>query len=570
MHFRFSRKTLWIGAIAAVFSVAGAAMIPDFYARLGIPDHDQRWDSLPNDGNMYCVPTSFYNVIEYMRTHGVPEMPNYSTLGTDGALAVLGLLFTTHPLTGTAGGPKHSLMVGWLGESSDPLVFGYSYGPDWDWGTYRIRQAIASGSAVVLGYGKYKRLDPESYEMSRIGGHSVTLKGYEFRNEDDILFIRDPARDDGNLFAQSPFADFTPTVKNGTLLSVDYGEVIHARYASSNDGVFRYVDSMHQYMPAMGGWSNNQFFSSSPASLRTPSPSNKNIVVKMPFQFTPDSGDEALPDTYEIQPREEVVDWVLDLGSLTVVYVTKLGRVFEVDLTDDRHHKLLHVIKGAKQVMIGGTSMDIYVLGDGSVKPGDGSVLPGDGSVRFGDGSVRVVRIERDDNSAEQIVLPFKAVAMEYDPTTGGPALFVDTLDWMVSLDEDLRNPIAQPLDALPAGAGAPIFRINPESGDVLYTREGASGYFKAFRGTGRSVFSELPGVSDIRSLVPVRANTIIVQDGFSLKTIDGNGNRSPSQFDGLTGVTGTFKMNRSHIAAKPGYDSGPGWHNIPPDQLDD
>ena len=269
-------------------------------------------------------------------------------------------------------------------------------------------------------------------------------------------------------------------------------------------------------------------------------------------------------------PREEVVDWVLDLGNLTVVYATKLGRVFEVDLTDDaRHHKLLHVVKGARQLMIGGTSMDIYVLGDGSVKPGDGSVLPGDGSVRFGDGSVRVVRIERDDNSSEQIVLPFKAVGMEYDPATGGPALLVDSLDRMVSLDENLQNRVDLLLDEMPAGAGAPIFRINPESGEVLYTREGATGYRKAFRGTGRSVFIDLPGVSDIRSLVPVRANTVIVQDGFSLKTMDSEGNRGRSQFDGITGVTGIFKMNRSHIAAQPGFDQGPGWQNIPPGELD-
>jgi len=165
-------------------------------------------------------------------------------------------------------------------------------------------------------------------------------------------------------------------------------------------------------------------------------------------------------------------------------------------------------------------------------------------------------------------VLPFKAISMEYDPVTGGPALFEDSLDRMVSLDENLKNPVFQQLEPLP-GTGAPIFRINPESGDVMYARTGDNGYWNAFRGTGRTVRVDLPGVSDIRSIVPVRSNAIIVQDGNALKTMDGNGNRSRSQFDGISNVTGVFKMNRSHFAAVPGFDSGDGWHNIPPSELD-
>lgn len=569
---RFSRKAAWAGtASLALAGSLAATVIPDFYARLGIPDFDQRWDSLPNNGNMYCVPTAFYNAIEYMRTHGVQEMPNFSGGGTDGALLTLGILFGTDAEEGTKGGPKHDLMVGWLGQSTNPVVFSYAYGPHWSWGTYRIRKAAASGSVVVLGYGRYERFSTNSSSWRRTGGHAVTLKGYEFRGADDILIIRDPARDDGNNQVQGPFADFAPTVKNITFVpSSTLLPVTLAEYEIQNNVLkHRAVDCMYQYMPAVGGWSNDQFFSSSPSNLRATASADGNIVVKMPFQFAQDSDAETLPDSFEIKPREEAVDWVFDLGSLTVVYVTKLGRVFEVDLTDSSHHKLLHVVKGAKQLMIGGSSMDVYVLGDGSVKPGDGSVLPGDGSVRFGDGSVRVVRIERDDNTSEQIVLPFKAVAMEYDPLTGGPAVFDETLNRMVSLDENLKNPVVQLLDPMPAHPGAPIFRINPENGDVIYARTGDNGYWKAFRGTGRAIRVDLPGVSDVRSIVPVRANTIIVQDGTALKTIDGNGNRSVSQFDGITSVTGIFKMNRSHIAALPGFDSGEGWHNIPPDELD-
>ena len=289
MHFRYSRKTLWIGAIAAVFSMASATMIPDFYARLGIPDYDQRWDDLPGNGDMYCVPTSFFNAIEYMRTHGVPEMPNLTGAGVDGALLTLGFLFGTDAEEGTKGGPKHELMLQWLGQSTDPIVFGTKYGPHWSWGTYRIRKAAASGSVVVLGYGRYERYSTNSTAWRRTGGHSVTLKGYEFRNADDILFIRDPARDDGNILVQGPFADFTPTVKNITFVPESTNlPVTLAEYEVQNNVIkHRAVDSMHVYTPAMGGWSNNQFLSAGPNSLRATSDGSGNIVVKMPFPIHP-------------------------------------------------------------------------------------------------------------------------------------------------------------------------------------------------------------------------------------------------------------------------------------------
>jgi len=40
----------------------------------GIPDFDQKRTTLPNDGKMYCVPTSFINLVHFMGTHGIPGL----------------------------------------------------------------------------------------------------------------------------------------------------------------------------------------------------------------------------------------------------------------------------------------------------------------------------------------------------------------------------------------------------------------------------------------------------------------------------------------------------------------
>lgn len=544
-----------LGAIAT-------GLIPNLYARLGLTDFDQRWNSLPGDGNMYCLPTSFLNLMTYMHTHGAPEVPDLANLPIDERLAILGVLFGTDAEDGTTSEPAHTYMVNWVGQSSNPIIFSFKYGPSWNWGTYRIRQAISSGSMVNIAYGRYDKAYPGANFYVRTGGHVVTLKGYDFNGATDILFVRDPARDDGNGNVQGPYADYAPSVKNRSYRKTPGGGLFtHAEYAldSSTTTRIRIVDGMFQYMPAGGGWSNSQFFSDGMTDGNARKKSGpERIFVKVPFQFTPEPGEEPLPDQYEVIPREEVVDWVFDLGNLSVYYVTKLGRIFEVDLTDDKQHRLLHVIKGTTQLMVGGKTMDLYAM------------VPGDGSVRFGDGSVRIVRIERDDNSLQTRQLPFKARAMEYDPRTGGPAILADSLDRMVSLDETLQTTVETPLPDMPAGGGTAFFRINPETGWVFYGRRGSSGFQVADRDTGRVFFRELPGVSDLRTVVPIRENLMIVQDGSILKTLDALGNRSPSQFDGIAVNGGIFKMNRSHIAAEPNFDSGPGWRNLRPDELDD
>ncbi|MEO8436477.1 MAG: hypothetical protein ABI596_16385 [Pyrinomonadaceae bacterium] len=42
------------------------------YKITGVPDLDQLWDSLPERGANYCVPTAAMNWVHYIAKHGWP------------------------------------------------------------------------------------------------------------------------------------------------------------------------------------------------------------------------------------------------------------------------------------------------------------------------------------------------------------------------------------------------------------------------------------------------------------------------------------------------------------------
>jgi len=542
-----------LGATALV-ALGSAFFAFDFYSRLGVPDFDQKWSSLPNGGSYYCLPTSYLDVMTYMHNHGVPEVPDLVSMPIDERIAILGDLFGTDPERGTSAGVANGHMQSWLSQSSNPIVLLYVYGAGWDWGMTQIRQAIESRSMVIIGYGRYHEVINNEYV--RGGGHVVVASGFDLRTGIDELLVKDPAKDDGNNNQQGPWATYEAKMrgKSFKLYLSGGGSIRRAEYAynASTQQVFRAVDSMYQFMPAVGGWSNALYIGGGRGRSR--GGEEERIFVEVPFEFTPERGEEPQPKRYEVIPRRPVLDWVFDLGNLSVIYLTTSGEIYEHDLNDGTRHYLLAEIPGARQLMIGGISMDVFVLGD---------------SVANSSESAEIYRIEREDNSVMGISIPYGVRSMEYDPVTGGPGLLLSATDRVFSYNEHLTNRKIVTLTNVPSGTGELFLRINPEDGGFIYGRIGSSRIRVEHRsGVGFHGFLDLPGVSDLRTLISVRENLMLVQDGDRMRTFTGFGQPSTSQFDGLRKITGTFKMNRSHYAAEKGFDSGPGWHNIEPEDL--
>jgi hypothetical protein len=253
-----------------------------------------------------------------------------------------------------------------------------------------------------------------------------------------------------------------------------------------------------------------------------------------------------------------MVDWIYDIGQAAVFYVTKLGRIYYVDLTTGED-KLIHVVKGAKSLMVGGTTNDLFVLVSG--QPND-----------------TIWRFERDDmhldhdqtpDSPRRVSkpLPGHGLGLEYDPITGGPAILSAGLDVAWEFDENLSPQPNLSLPAIDPGTGKVIFRIDHNTGDVIMAREGDNSYRRASRRGTEVYHYALRLAHGITTIVPTESNCILIQDGDTLQTYDRDGSVRETQLSNVV-VGGTVKMARSHFAGKRGTLTGPKWRNIDPDEL--
>jgi hypothetical protein len=561
--------------LAALVCAPGVsrAQAPSFGLRLGLGDYDQKWRrSSQNDGRMHCVPTTYLNLLYFLYNKGLNQLVAWAPAENDWfeiekRVFLLGDEdhLDTDPEGGTDAEDAFYYMTDFIADRSDVLMFHFFYGPDFNWGTGTLANLHTNGCLMAIGYGRYYHTDSflGSY-WYRDGGHYMAFAGYDYSSEPMKLFTRNPARGDDDLDRQSDFDTDVRGTKNITLTTWD-GVRTHARYSFNNgsDGNRRYViDKMHGILPAYGGWNDLGDDNRSASSVRTNASANAGpsakgepaVKVVIPWHF---EGVDA-PREYSFVPRERLVDWVFEHGELAAYYVSHLGRIFRVDLTTGEQ-KLLHVLKGAKALMVGGSTADLYVLGDKSVGAHN---------------DPWIAQVDRDSNHVKMQPLPVAGDALEYDPISGGPAVFVGSRNKMIVWDDELGKSSIVDLPAVQAGTGKVFFKIAADGS--VYTGRMGDGSVRVLSRvrdprTGETFIRTLrfPVRSGIRSLVPVDKNTLLVQDGNTLETYTPFGTVKPSQFSGLT-VNGEFKMARSHFAARPGSLRGPAWRNLDPAELDD
>src|SRR5262245_58938577 len=65
-----------------------------------VPDIDQRWSTLPNQGKMWCAPTSALNLMQYLALHGDPAA-DAPTADVIVRLKAMGDYMDTDPVSGT-------------------------------------------------------------------------------------------------------------------------------------------------------------------------------------------------------------------------------------------------------------------------------------------------------------------------------------------------------------------------------------------------------------------------------------------------------------------------------------
>jgi hypothetical protein len=184
-----------------------------------LPDFDQRREGLPANGGMFCVPTSFANLMAYYSTHGYPQLfPDYQPTASwteyDNITANIGLIGVYMQCDAQDGTDREPAFAGgqqWMDQRGGPpmnwsMIHGAEVTPQ---SMYRV---LELGGKGAIAYGRYHP-EPGGY-LSWGGGHCVTLNSIErLCPQPGQLFnwrvgYRDPAsnEDPNDLTAQSIYA----------------------------------------------------------------------------------------------------------------------------------------------------------------------------------------------------------------------------------------------------------------------------------------------------------------------------------------------------------------------------
>lgn len=181
-----------------------------------MPDLDQIRDGLPNGGAAYCAPTAAMNLLTYFALHGSNTPPgvanwrSYQTYNTmTGLLNILGQAMSTDPVLGTLRSTEFDGYRSWLPDDRFTIL---SLEIDSDWAPVHEHIGIYSalyGGYCTLGIGWYSG---SGTNITRTGGHAVTVVKAARSGSQRTVSLRDPASDEGLDWKQSPYTTETYSV----------------------------------------------------------------------------------------------------------------------------------------------------------------------------------------------------------------------------------------------------------------------------------------------------------------------------------------------------------------------
>ena len=217
---------------------------------------------LPNDGSMYCVPTSVMNLSAFVAAHGHPDTftgnENWQSAATydtaTAKLATLGIIGGTHPSNGTYLSGMH--MQALVSVPLDRFTVGtYSlYGGNIPKVT-DFAQWTVQGSLVAMCHGWYQQTGSIGGipVLDRNGGHCVTFTGASAGIFDSTLRVRDPADDSTSAFTQSTFTTRSYDWEQSVYWIGSYPLPATRIQPAGGDGsTFRIIDAYTKITPKMG------------------------------------------------------------------------------------------------------------------------------------------------------------------------------------------------------------------------------------------------------------------------------------------------------------------------------
>lgn len=175
------------------------------YSITDVPDLDQQWQDLPNNGEMYCVPASAMNWLHYMAQHGMPRavLINSETnpLVILMNLSMMAAYMKTDPIDGTNSGDALYGLVDYLDDVAVPALVTATGARDAGSLTFgQLQSAAMMRGFVFFSKGRYEK---SGGTLNRTGGHAMSMVGLEIHGSEARIEFRDPGDDETRLTTQS-------------------------------------------------------------------------------------------------------------------------------------------------------------------------------------------------------------------------------------------------------------------------------------------------------------------------------------------------------------------------------
>jgi hypothetical protein len=344
-----------------------------FFFMNGVPDLDQKRaasldntiKALPNDGNMYCVPTSAVNWMAYIANHGYPNLDpgpgnwnvsppqflnEYNTI--TGNIALMGFLMGTDPVNGTGSG--ENAMQFWLDAAAPGQFMTVNVYAN---GTFSPRARDASlmaifGGLVNVGMGWYTNADQNKAHV-RKGGHAVTLvAGNNVTDNFGGMGFNDPARTtDDNKLTQSPFTESNTAYE---------GQKQYYCYEDANGFPAGCVKRIQDRLSYTGSGYMDGYVAIIPKYGLSYTPSLDELILLTPIQLSSRSNPRI--QKYKTPGGRKLVDLAINPISVEHPYLTEESDVvWKLDvLTGDSFQ--FAKVKKPRRLTYGGTKEDLYVL----------------------------------------------------------------------------------------------------------------------------------------------------------------------------------------------------------------
>ncbi|TVQ59150.1 MAG: hypothetical protein EA379_11880 [Phycisphaerales bacterium] len=568
-----------IAAPASTANIYGQYFGPNqYYWRvMHMPDFDQRRAlgctgrvGLPNNGAMYCVPTSTINLAAYVANRGYPNViPGADTWSVDtqarynaisNSLTTLGFVMGTQPQTGSGGGTvatgtlrgKKAVFPGAQFAITQVLATNL-YAPR----VQDIAFAGMSGSLVNLAYGRYEYLSTGAgqFIQRRTGGHMVTGVGVIVTPSARLLLMRDPA-DDASNCTQSPWRDravnpvdrfFTGT---GSLAGVNRFMTEVGRTSER----LSLIDSVYYIRPYFGLWSTG-------ANLRGV---NDTIVMRTPEMYQPNPGPSTKTYTAPfgaITDFDTSADWLHHYVLTTVPGPFTFDRaLWRVDAFTGDWQQIASNFRGVRVKT--GRQREVYVLTTTSVRVYEFDADPPTVQTTVLPAGVVGSNMTLDDETDQVIV--YENANKRFHFYSKGMAEYLGSYDLPGFVDVVGSTSMGPACD-----------------GSFVFASEGVSTIYRIGYDPDTEQWSLVQAILAPQTISPTnvtfddRCNVLFTSNGVlgDLEFVPDVGRwrvATSSPLGGTPDITGRFVIGRSRTNIDPAiHDDEEDWFNIDPDELD-